>query len=295
MKLRTLLCLAALAPAAFAQPSATMRPELLASFDLSYSKSSNEDIARGSTVLGQLSVEQYGFSASGRHPWSEQTVLAYGVAFETYDFQSSFGLPLPKDLTEFSLNLGVQHRINAQWGAAVYLRPGFYGDLDEGLNSKSLNAPFLAMATFAQSKDLMWSFGLNVNAFSDNPVLPIVGVRWKFAPDWTFSLGFPRSGFTWKFSDRLSFNTGASFSGGSFRLSQNLGVPATGIPRLANTFVDFREVRIGVGAEYAFTERSKLSVDVGAVTDRKIDYFDKNYRLDGDAGTFVSIAFKGGF
>lgn len=295
MKLRTLLCLAALAPAAFAQPSATMRPDLLASFDLTYSKSSNEDIARGPAVLGQLSVEQFGFSASGRHPWSEQTMLAYGVAFETYDFKSSYGLPLPTDLTEISLNLGVQQRINAQWGAAVYLRPGFYGDLDAGLDSKSFNAPLLAMATFAQSKDLMWSFGLNVNGFSDNPVLPIVGVRWKFAPDWTFNLGFPRSGVTWKFSERLELSAGASFSGGSFRLSKNLGVPATGVPRLANTFVDFREVRVGLGLDYAFSERSKLSLDVGAVTDRKIDYFDKNYRLDGDAGTFVSVSFKGGF
>lgn len=281
---------------ALAQPSATQRPDLLASVDVTTSFSSREDIARGSTVLGTLAVDQFGFSASARHAWSQQTTLIYGAAVNTLDFKASTTtLPIPDDLTELSLNLGLQHRYNERWSAALFLRPGFYGDLDDGLDTDALNAPLLALANYAQSRDLIWSFGLNVNAFSDNAVLPIVGVRWQFAPDWLFSVGFPRTGVTWKATDRLSLRTSVSFAGGSFRLTRNLGSPAAGIARLANTFVDFREVRVGLGGDYALTERTTLSLDIGAVTDRKLDYFDKDYRLDGDGGTFVSLAIKGAF
>ena len=281
---------------AFAQPSATTRPDLLASIDVTASYSSREDISRGPTVLGSLAVDQFGFRASARHAWSEQTTLLYGAAVNTHDFKASLPtLPIPDDLTELSLNLGVQHRYNERWSASVFLRPGFYGDLDDGLDTDALNAPLLALANYARSRDLIWSFGLNVNAFSDNPVLPVVGVRWQFAPDWLFSVGFPRTGLTWKANERLSLRTSVGFSGGSFRLTRNLGSPAAGIARLANTFVDFREVRVGLGADYALTDRASLSLDVGAVTDRKLDYFNKGYRLDGDGGTFVSLAIKGAF
>lgn len=291
-----LLFALATATVAVAQPSATMRPDLLASVDFNVSTSSDEEIARGPTAIGSVAVKQFGASVSARRAWSDSTSLVYGVAFNIHDLElSSSFLPLPEDLTELSLNLGVQHRFDARWSAAAYLRPGFYGDFANGLDGDSFNAPLLVMAMFAQSRELVWSFGLNANGFSDNPVIPIVGVRWQFAPQWLFSVGFPRTGLTYEVNDRLKLRAGASFAGGSFRITKNLGVPAPGVARLANTFLDFREVRAGVGLDYALTKASELSLDVGAVTDRKFDYFDKNYRLDGDGGLFVALAIKGSF
>jgi hypothetical protein len=281
---------------ALAQPSATMRPELLATVETEVSFSSDEKVSRGSAALGSVEVRQFGFSFAGRQAWNDATSLVYGAAVNVHDLElSGTFLLLPEDLTEVSLNLGVQHRFNAQWSGAAYLRPGFYGDFEEGLNGDSFNAPLLVMAMFAQSKELAWSFGLNVNAFSDHPVLPIAGVRWQFAPRWLFSVGFPRTGFAYECSDRLTLRAGASFSGGSFRVTRNLGTPAPGVARLANTFLDYREVRVGLGLDYAFTERTSLALDVGAVTDRKFDYFDRDYRLDGDSGTFLALSLKGSF
>lgn len=284
------------AAVAVAQPSATMRPDLLASVDFHVSQSSDEEIARGPAAVGSVAVKQYGASVSARRAWSDSTSLIYGAAFNVHDLELSGSfLPLPEDLTELSLNLGVQHRFDPRWSAAVYLRPGFFGDLEEGLNRDSFNVPLLVMATFAHSRDLAWSFGVNANGFSDNPVIPIVGVRWQFAPQWLFSVGFPRTGLAFEVNDRLTLRAGAGFSGGSFRITKNLGVPAPGVARLANTFLDFREVRAGVGLDYALGKTSELSLDVGAVTDRKFDYFDKNYRLDGDSGLFAALALKGSF
>jgi len=292
-----LTALAALATTlvTFAQPSATMRSDLLATVDFNSAYSSREDVARGPQTLGTLAIKQYSVSIAGTRAWDDKTTLVYGLAVQQFDLDQDGGaLPLPEQLVELSLNLGVQHRFDAQWSAAFYLRPGFYGDFEESMG-KSFNAPALLLANYAQSRELIWSFGLNANPFSDNPVLPIAGVRWRFAPEWTFSVGFPRSGFTWQATEGLALRAGAGFAGGSFRVTRNVGSPSAGLARIANTFVDFREVRVGLGLDYKLGDTVTLSADVGAVTDRKFDYFNKNYRLDGDAGTYVSLALKGSF
>lgn len=279
---------------AFAQPSATMRPALLASVSVETSYSSREDLARGATRLGNLAVQHFGVSFSSRHQVNEASTLLYGVAYQTHELDASGPLPLPDRLAELSLNLGWQQRLSPQWSIAVFARPGLYSDFEQ-LDSDSLNLPVLALANYAVSRDLIWSFGLTANPFSDNPVIPIVGVRWNFAPQWTFNVGFPQSGFTWKPTEQLALRAGARFQGGSFRITENLGTPAPGIARLANTFVDYREVRVGAGLDYELGDRFTLSFDLGVVTDRKFDYFDRNYRLDGDRGLYGALALKASF
>lgn len=293
--LLTTLAVLAAAVATLAQPSATMRPDLLATVDFNAAYSSREDVTHGPQTLGTLAIKQYGLSVTGSRAWDDTTTLVYGLAVQQFDLDQSGGtLPLPEQLTELSVNLGLQHRFDPQWSAAFYLHPGFYGDFEENLG-KSFNAPALLLANYAQSRDLIWSFGVNVNLFSDNPVLPIAGVRWRFAPEWTFSVGFPRSGFTWQATDNLALRAGAGFAGGSFRVTRNVGSPSAGLARLANTFVDFREVRVGLGLDFKLGSAATLSADAGVVTDRKFDYFNKNYRLDGDAGAYFSLALKGAF
>ncbi|MDI1318993.1 MAG: DUF6268 family outer membrane beta-barrel protein, partial [bacterium] len=292
--MKTLLLLPALlAVTALAQPSATMRPALLSSLDVEISSSSKENLERGGTGYGTVSVLSTSLSVSGRHSLDASTMFIYGLAYERHDLDATTGL-LPGKLAELSVNLGLQRRFSATWSGAVFARPGFYSDF-EHLTSRSLNLPVLAMLNYTQSSTLTWNFGLNLNAFSDHPVLPIAGVRWQFAPDWTFSIGFPQSGFSWRTGDWLTLRAGVGFTGGSFRVTENRGVPAPGIARLADTYLDFREVRAGLGADFNLSSGFKLAVDLGAVTDRKFDYFDRDFRLDGDTGLYGTVALRASF
>jgi hypothetical protein len=296
MNPRLVLLAFALASGLLAQPSATMRPGLLSSLEAGWSWSSQEDLSRGPARVGEVAVQRYSLSVSGRTSMNAETGLLYGLAYATNRLDASSGI-LPDELSELSLNLGLTRQFSPAWSGAAYLRPGFYGDFDD-LNGDSFNAPLLATLAYSPARELTWLFGLNVNAFSDNPVLPILGVRWQFAPDWTFNVGFPRSGFTWKFSDQLSLQAGVAFQGGSFRVGRDpratpLSLPPP--PRLSDTYLDYREVRVGFSAAYALTETLKISLEAGAVTDRKFDWFDRNYRLDGDAGAYFGLSIRGSF
>jgi hypothetical protein len=290
-RLLTLGLLTALTAAA--QPvAATFRASLLDSWVFGYGFSTHGDLARGGPV-GEVAVQRVDLSMSGRRALQGGAQLAYGFNFSSNELDVTPGTPLPERLAELSLNLGYIRRLNPQWSLSLFARPGFYGDFTA--ISDSFNLPMLAMANYTRSKDLVWTFGLNVNPQGDNPVLPVAGFRWQFAPAWTFNLGFPQAGFLYQPGPGATWRAGVGFQGGSFRISDNLGVPAPGVARLANTRLDYREVRVGLGADLTLSAGVVLTLDAGLVTDRQFDYFDRDYRLNGGSAAYASAALRARF
>lgn len=294
MKLQLIVTFLAASATLGAQPSATWRPALLETFESGWSWSSREEVALSGGVVAEVAVTRFDLSLSGRAGLNEQTSLVYGLAYATNRFDASAAI-LPDELSEVSLNVGFVHRRSPAWSLAAFLRPGIYGDFDQ-LDGKSFNAPLIATAAYSPSTALTWRFGLNLNAFSENPVLPILGVRWQFAPQWTFNVGFPRSGLIWDVSDKISLGAGVGFQGGSFRVNRDpRPTPASVGPSLANTYLDYREIRAGLSFDYALTPALELSLDAGVIADRKFDWFDRDYQLDGDGGISLAISLKGSF
>jgi hypothetical protein len=282
-----------LAPLAGQPASATFRPALAETFAFKYSWSGEAEVARGAQA-GDVTVNHMEGSFSGRVPLGEKTALAYGAGFSVNEIDAPAVLPLPDRLGELTLNLGVTHRFSQRWSGSAFVRPGFYSDLED-FSSDAFNVPLIAMANYVQSPDLVWIFGAGVNGFSDRVFMPIAGVRWKFAPEWTLNVGFPRLGVSWDANKQLSVFAGASVQGGSYRITENLGVPAAGVNRLANTYVSYREIRLGAGTKWAVTEKVSVSVEAGVMTDRRFEFFDRNYTLNGEAAPYVSISVDGRF
>lgn len=295
MKLRVLssLFLAALPALVFAQPASTVfRSVLLESVAATYSYSSREKLS-GEGHSGELAIQRFDFSFSGRRAVSESWQFAYGFALADNQLDTTGSVPLPERLTEISLNLGLARKISPQWTASVFVRPGFYSD-DASIEGDAFNVPVLGLAQYTVRKELVWLFGLSVNPFGDNPVLPVAGVRWQFAPEWTFNLGFPQAGLLWRPSPAVTWRAGASFQGGSFRITEN---PAGADPadRLAGALLDYREVRAGLGADIKLGGTWALAFDAGAVLDRKFEYFRLDYDLDGGSGFYGTFSLRAGF
>lgn len=277
----TFLLFAASAGLAAAQAP---RPSLLETFVLRGGFSSDETIGTGS-----VSLAHYELAVGGRLATGSSGFALLGLNYRTYQIDATSTVPVPESLSEISVTLGLQRRLSATWSALAVLKPGLYGDFEQ-INGDSFNAPLLVLANYSTRPDLTWTFGLNVSAIGENPVLPAIGVRWQFAPEWTFNLAFPRTDVSWQVSKTLATSFGIRFEGGSYRVTDNLGVPEAGVRRLANTYVGFTEIRVGAGLRYYFNSAVKLELEAGVMTDRKFDYYDRDYTLNGDAGTFVSIS-----
>lgn len=295
MKLRFLpaLLASALPAVVLAQPTSTVfRSVLLESVAATYSYSSREEIS-GQGHAGELAIQRFDLSVSGRHALNDAWLVAYGFAFADSQLDTTGDVPLADRLTEISLNLGLTRKISPQWSASVFVRPGFYSD-DASIEGEAFNAPVLGLAQYAVRKELVWLFGVSVNPFGDNPVLPVAGVRWQFAPEWTFNLGFPQAGLIWRPTPAVAWRAGASLQGGSFRITEN---PRGAAPaeRLAGALLDYREIRVGLGSDLKFARRWSLAIDAGAVVDRNFDYFRLGYELDGGTGFYGTLSLRASF
>ncbi len=277
-----------------AQPaSATFRPALLESYAVGFGTTAASDLERGG-VIGSVEVTRYDFSFTGRTALSETTMLLHGLAWSSHRLDLTGPVLLPDRLDELTLSLGLQHRASPTWTLGAYLRPGFYGDSLDA-EADSFNAPLLATALYHASRELTWILGFSANAASDNPFIPIAGVRWQFAPKWTLNIGFPRAGFTWKASETVSWHLGATVQGGDYFVAGGLASPAPGIGRLSQTWLEYREIRAGLGAEVKLTDGVTLAADAGVAVDQRFDYFDRGYELKGETPFFLRLAVQGRF
>lgn len=260
-----------------------------------YSHSADNALQAGSLPGGEVGVSAGFLEWRSSRGLTEATRLTYGVSWAGYDFQRSGPMAVPDRLQEIALDLGVLHRVNQQWIVIAAVQPGLYGDL-EGGSSDAFNAPVMLLANFAQSRDLVWSFGLRADAFGENPVLPFLGVNWKFAPGWEFTIGYPRVGFGYEATPALKLGFGLTAQGGSFHVARDPREVSTAVsPRLDDTPLEYREIRVGLGAEYRLSESLALTAEIGAITDQKFDYHERNYTLDGGSAAFFTIGLTGRF
>ncbi|GIL00066.1 MAG: hypothetical protein BroJett029_42740 [Alphaproteobacteria bacterium] len=275
-----------------AQPaSATFRPALLEAYSAGFSATARNDLDRGGPA-GRVAVARADLSFTGRTALSEATTVLHGLAWASNRLDLTGPVRLPDQLDEVTLSLGLQHRASPQWSLGAYLRPGFYGDT---LDTDGFNAPLLATAMYHASRDLSWIFGFSANAASDNPFIPIAGVRWQFAPEWTLNIGFPRAGIAWKSSEAVTWHLGATVQGGAYYVGEDFGAPTPATGRLARTWLEYREIRTGLGAEVALSAGVTLAADIGVAVDQRFDYFDRGYKLKGETPLFLRLAIQGRF
>jgi hypothetical protein len=279
----------------YAQPAPAVADSpgaILDSLAVEYGYSSRESLDRAGPA-GSVGVHRSALIAEGRRALSLTDTLAYGLQLELNTLDADATTFVPDQLAEVTMRLGFSRKISPSWTASLSLRPGLYGDL-ENIDGKTFNVPLLIGASYAKTRDLIWLFGARANVYSEHPVLPLVGVRWQFSQDWSASLAFPRSGVQWRIAPNLTLDAGVGFQGGTYRITENIGTPTGLVGRIANTFVDYREIRVGIGAEFALDRRVSIRIDAGTFTDRRFDYFDRNYTLDGDGGLFGALAIRTG-
>jgi hypothetical protein len=130
-------------------------------------------------------------------------------------------------------------------------------------------------AAYLASPDLQWIFGLRIDARTEYPVLPAVGVRWKFSEAWTLDLMAPKPRLEYDVNEKLQLYTGAEFQLGTYAVGQNFGT-ARGQPKLDNAVVDYLEIRFGAGCSWKITPNITLEAEAGIMPYRSFDFFDPN-------------------
>lgn len=253
-----------------------------------YSFSSDGDIERNGK-LGSAEVSHYEFEASFSLPAPEGWMFSSALSWKRYEFDLTGAVPLPDKLEEIGVNFmamkDLSNEIGEGWSAMAMLSPSFASD-SASISGDSFN--LMAMATIGKelSPTFSWNVGVVGMTRGDMKVIPVLGVHWRFAPDWDLELGFPNTGVSYQVSEALRLNAGARFHGGTYYISK---APAAG---LGKTYLDYQEIRLGLGAEYQISKNLSVVVDGGMTMDRTFDYYDRNLKLDGKSAGYGSLGLK---
>lgn len=185
---------------------------------------------------------------------------AYDVSF----LDGSGGIKMPDRLV--ALKLGVSYVVRNSQGSAlkVDLFPGIYSDVED-LSGKDLFLPLQVSAIQAFNPQISGLIGLAVYPGFQRTFDPRFGVRYAPIDDVRIDLMYPESRITYR-PDELEFYAGIRHDAvKEFRLKDSD----------SRDSIALRETRALLGAAWPLSDILRMSVEVGYVINREIE-FDHN-------------------
>ena len=205
---------------------------------------------------------------------SRDLLLRVGAEWQRFSFPVRQHAAAPDTLQQANAILGLDNQFAEQWLMRLEVQPGLYGDLS-GLGWRSFNAPIKMGFAYLVDADLQWFFGLRVDARSQYPVFPAVGVRWKFSDVWTLDMQFPNPRLEYDVSDKFQAYLGVAILAGTYRVGDHYG-DARGLPQLNHATLDYTEVRLGPGFSWKARPNLTLEAEAGYVLYQGWDFFDQH-------------------
>jgi hypothetical protein len=221
---------------------------------------------------------------------TKRLLLRVGAEWEWFSFGVTGGAAVPDHLHKLSANFGFDYAIKDQWLLHTEVQPGIYTDFAD-VTWRDVDAPFVLTAAYVVDADLQWFLGLRADVRSRYPVLPVLGVRWKFADDWTLRLILPEPRLEYELTDHLNAYFGVGIKAGTFTVGEDFGTDH-GRPDLNNAAMDYVEVRVGPGLAWSIRPDMTLEADAGYMVFRRFDYVDKHLIFRSDPAPYAQLAFR---
>jgi len=221
------------------------------------------------------------------HRFGRAFTLGLGFEWQRFSFgyEDSFGL-LPNTLQSVSAIVSAEMFFSKQWLAFAAIRPGIFSDWED-ISTDDFSMSGLVVTAYRQSETLTWFGGFTFDLHRDFPVIPVIGLRWKFAPDWQLELAAPRSSIRYEFMPGWEVFGVAGYKGDAYRLGKTFGSDSVW-PILNNAWLTYREVRTGAGVKYSWNDTVEFRVEGGAVVWRQFNYDSIGVDLTADPAPFVS-------
>ena len=266
-----------------------------AEFTIEQSYLGGADVERGARHVDDFD-EYYSNVVFVYTPRVKFGILRLGTQWERY----SFGFPnggeqLPNTLQSINSIVGLDTKFSDSILVRFEAQPGFYGTAFEHLDGDQFNVPFVLGGTYIYSPDLQLVLGVGVNFQSRYPVLPGGGIRWKLAPNWVLNAVLPTPRLEYEASRNLTLFAGADIKANTFRTDDRFG-DSHGDTGLNSAWLNYEEVRAGVGAEWKISSTLSLTIEGGYVPYREFDFHRTEVRYHHEEGApYGALMFHGAF
>lgn len=256
------------------------------------------DVEAGGVAQGEVSQREYdanvgiGFGSNFR----------IGLGYRLNDLElpdNNTSVALPERLRKVSMTLSYTRRLDDRWTGLLLLSPSSNtASGGEWSDSDGFGATFAAGARWRYSPTLTYTLGLRYDSLARRSyrLLPALGLEWKPGEPWTVTVGFPRTAVSYAVSTALRVSAVMEGSGGTYFVARDPLPGLAGKPSLANSKLEFYEIRTGLNAAYAFSRATSVGMTVGYVVRRKFDFHAAHYALRSrDGAPYVSVSASVGF
>jgi hypothetical protein len=257
--------------------------------------SGESTLKQGDTRYEKVKANGYEIGVSQVFRLQEGGALRFGLEqqatfIDQHREGSSPEVPLPDSLKSVTAMASYTQKVDQNWSWSARASVGSYV-AESGLLSDGWGASASFVGIYNQSKATTWMFGLAYNSLlKDLRVLPVVGLIWRPAQQWSVTVGFPKTAVTYRFSRDLSLGLAVSGAGGAYYVEKD---PRTGAvsKSLDGSRLQQREIRVGLDATWRVNSSVRLAATVGEVVYRKFEYVDRDLDLKSNKlAPFVSAS-----
>jgi hypothetical protein len=272
-----------------------------------YSYTASSALSQGEYHWGDISNHYNNVQYVASLSVADDALFRIGIDWERFSFNTPGAVnigtraapamsnaPIPNTLQSIAAVIGTDLELDDEWIMRIEIYPGVYSDFQD-ISFDDINMPAIVGASYLIDKDLQWFFGMSINPRSYFPVIPGVGVRWKFEDDWTLMFVLPRPRIEYNITKDLLFYVGASFKAGNYQVAKDFGNAMGGRTDINNDNVEYREIRTGGGFNWEFSSGLKLEAEAGWTIDRRFEYSQSDLMLDSQGAPYGKVAFTAAF
>lgn len=211
-------------------------------FVVIFSSAQSTDLLRLETTYipdndSGIETTRYRFLVNVPFKLNEDKYLVTGAEFNQFNFENRKPLPFDTDelrrLYVIDLNLGYITKWNENWRLITLVTPRLASNFTEGIQSRDFR--FNLTATLLKDvkdvdKPFRLALGLAFNSNAGVPFpLPLVSYYKRFHPNWSYTLGIPRSNFKYHISKKHTFQTALLLDGYFINIQNDFIVPEGGL------------------------------------------------------------------
>lgn len=231
---------------------------------------------------------------------NKKDFLVLGGEYNQFDIDFRRTFPFDKDNVEklhiIDFNLGYITKWNEDWRLVGIVTPRIASNLTHGISMDDIF--FNATASFWKEGDKAEKpyrivLGLSFNSTTGLPFpLPLVSYYRRFHPNWSFTLGIPKSNFKYHPSERHTFQLALSLDGYFINVQDDIALPDGGV----GSKISLSALVANVGYQYNFNTNMSLYglfgrslfLDSTLRDDNRNDVF----LLNNEANLFLRVGFR---
>jgi opacity protein-like surface antigen len=220
----------------------------------------------------------------------QDLLLRLGAEWQRLAFGVTDQAMVPSELHKVNALIGLDYQLNDEWLLRADLKPGIYSDFED-VSWRDVDAPLLIGGLYLVNADLQWLFGVRIDLRSEYPVLPALGVRWRFADAWTLNLLMPNPRLEYDLNDRVKayLNVGAELS--TATVGDHFG-DHRGRSDLNHARLDYTEIRVGSGFSWNIRPLMTVEADAGYLVYRRLNYSDQDLTIRSVPAPYVRVALQ---